>query len=83
MLPPTEAAIDAMIAGSDLKKDELLGVIPPLNGIATVERVAANVVMAGCLPDYFPLVRPPFGAYCSRVSILTVCKQPPATWHLW
>ena len=56
MLPPTEAAIDAMIAGSDLKKDELLGVIPPLNGIATVERVAANVVMAGCLPDYFPLV---------------------------
>jgi hypothetical protein len=56
MLPPTEAAIDAMIAGSDLKKDELLGVIPPLNGIATVERVAANAVMAGCLPDYFPLV---------------------------
>ena len=34
----------------------LLGVIPPLNGIATVERVAANAVMAGCLPDYFPLV---------------------------
>jgi hypothetical protein len=56
MLPPTEAAIDAVIAGSDLKKDELLGVIPPLNGIATVERVAANAVMAGCLPDYFPLV---------------------------
>jgi hypothetical protein len=56
MLPPTEAAIDAMIAGADLKKDELLGIIPPLNGIATVERVAANAVMAGCLPDYFPLV---------------------------
>ena len=56
MLPPTEAAIDAMIAVSDLKRDELLGVIPPLNGIATVDRVAANAVMAGCLPDYFPLV---------------------------
>lgn len=56
VLPPTEAAIDAMIAASDLKKDELLGVIPPLNGIATTERVAANAVMAGCLPDYFPLV---------------------------
>ena len=37
-------------------KDDILGVIPPLNGIATVERVAANAVMAGCLPDYFPLV---------------------------
>jgi hypothetical protein len=56
VLPPTEAAIDAMIAASDLKKDALLGVIPPLNGIATVERVAANAVIAGCLPDYFPLV---------------------------
>jgi hypothetical protein len=56
MLPPTEAAIDAMIAGSDLRKDQLLGVIPPLNGIATIERVAANAVMAGCMPDYFPLV---------------------------
>jgi hypothetical protein len=56
MLPPTEAAVDSMIAASDLKKDELLGVIPPLNGVATAERVAANAVMAGCLPDYFPLV---------------------------
>jgi hypothetical protein len=56
MLPPTHAAIDAMISGSGLKKDDVLGVIPPLNGIATVERVAANAVMAGCLPDYFPLV---------------------------
>ena len=56
MLPPTEALIDAMIAGSGLDKDHVLGVIPPLNGIATVEIVAANAVMAGCLPDYFPLV---------------------------
>jgi hypothetical protein len=56
VLPPTESAIDAMMAASDLKKDELLGVIPPLNGTATAERVAANAVMAGCLPDYFPLV---------------------------
>ena len=56
MLPPTQAAIDSMIAGSGLNQDDILGVIPPLNGIATVERVAANAVMAGCLPDYFPLV---------------------------
>ena len=56
VLPPTQVAIDAMIAASGLNKDDILGVIPPLNGIATVERVAANAVMAGCLPDYFPLV---------------------------
>jgi hypothetical protein len=56
MLPPTQAAIDAMIYGSGREKEDVLGVIPPLNGIATVERIAANAVMAGCLPDYFPLV---------------------------
>ena len=56
MLPPTQPAIDAMISASGLEKEEVLGVIPPLNGMATVERVAANAVMAGCLPDYFPLV---------------------------
>ena len=56
VLPPTAAAVDAMIAGSGLEKDEILGVIPPVNGIATVEKIAANAVMAGCLPDYFPLV---------------------------
>jgi hypothetical protein len=56
MLAPTQPAIDAMISASGLEKEEVLGVIPPLNGMATVERVAANAVMAGCLPDYFPLV---------------------------
>jgi hypothetical protein len=56
VLPPTEAAIDAMIAGDGLDKNDIIGVIPPVNGIATVEKIAANAVMAGCLPDYFPLV---------------------------
>src|SRR5262245_14869382 len=56
MLPPTEPSIDAMIAGSDLKKDDPLAVSPPRHGIATSERVAANAVMAGCVPDYFPML---------------------------
>ena len=56
VLPPTPAALDAMITGSGLEKDQVLGLIPPVNGIASVEKIAANAVMAGCLPDYFPLV---------------------------
>ncbi len=55
-LAPTRSAVDAMIAGSGMEKDAVLGVIPPLNGIATVEKIAANAVMAGCLPEYFPLL---------------------------
>jgi hypothetical protein len=45
-----------MIDAGGLKGDEVLGIIPPLNGRATVEKIAANAVMAGCLPAFFPLV---------------------------
>ena len=56
VLPPTLAAVQKMVAAGGKKADAVLGVIPPLNGVATVEKIAANAVMAGCLPDYFPLV---------------------------
>ncbi len=56
VLAPTQAAVNQMIGGSGWERDAVLGVIPPLNGIATVERVAVNAVMAGCLPDYLPLL---------------------------
>jgi hypothetical protein len=56
VLPPTRAAVDEMIAVSGMAEDFPLGVIPPLNGVATIEKIAANAVMAGCLPGYFPLV---------------------------
>jgi hypothetical protein len=56
VLPPTRAAVDAMIGAGGMERDHVLGVLPPLSGIASVEKIAANAVMAGCLPDYFPLV---------------------------
>ena len=56
VLPPTLAAVQKMIAAGGQKPDVVLAIIPPLNGVATVEKVAANAVMAGCLPNYFPLV---------------------------
>lgn len=56
VLPPTRAAVDGMIGARPLKSGSALGIIPPLNGVATVEKIAANAVMAGCLPEYFPLV---------------------------
>jgi hypothetical protein len=56
VLPPTRTAVNAMIAAGGLDEDFNFGVIPPLNGVATIEKIAANAVMAGCLPEYFPLV---------------------------
>jgi hypothetical protein len=56
VLPPTPAAVDAMFSVTGLQRNLVLGIVPPLNGIASLEKVAANAVMAGCLPEYFPLV---------------------------
>ena len=56
VMPPTEDAVATMIAGGPLPGDEVLGIMPPVEGTVTVEKVAANAVMAGCRPDYFPVV---------------------------
>ena len=36
--------------------DEVIGVVAPRDGEATPRTIAANAVMAGCLPEYFPVV---------------------------
>lgn len=56
IVPPTREAVDEMLAGTNLPPDTVLGKIPPMNGLATVEKVAINAVMAGCLPTYMPVL---------------------------
>jgi hypothetical protein len=56
VIPPTEALVDAMLRGATRAPDEVLGRMEPLKGTVTVEKVAANAVMAGCRPEYFPVV---------------------------
>jgi hypothetical protein len=45
-----------MLEGTDRDRDEVIGVLPPRQGEATVEKIAINAVMAGCLPEYLPVV---------------------------
>jgi hypothetical protein len=57
VVPPTRARVDRMLAGAPWRRpDELIGVLGPQLGKATVEKVAINAVMAGCKPEYFPVV---------------------------
>jgi hypothetical protein len=56
ILPPTESAMSEMLQYTDREPDEVLAVLPPRQGEATVERIAINAIMAGCLPAYFPIV---------------------------
>ena len=53
---PTREAVDEMMRGTNLSPDTLIGCIPPRMGRATVEKIAVNAVMAGCLPTYLPVL---------------------------
>src|SRR5437870_730460 len=56
VVPPTGENVRAMLAAVKRDPLEVLGPVPPRNGIATVESVAVNAVMAGCKPEYFKVV---------------------------
>jgi hypothetical protein len=56
IVPPTEARVRACLAYTDRDPRDVIGVLPPRQGEATVEKIAVNAVMAGCKPEYFPVV---------------------------
>lgn len=53
---PTREAVDEMVRGSGLPADFVVAKLPPMMGLATVEKIAVNAVMAGCLPIYMPVL---------------------------
>ena len=53
---PTREAVDEMMRGTDYPADYVVAKIPPMMGLATVEKIAVNAVMAGCLPTYLPVL---------------------------
>ncbi|MBI4507348.1 MAG: hypothetical protein HY691_17600 [Chloroflexi bacterium] len=56
VIPPTEELVRATLAHAPHPSGHVLGKMEPLNGTVTVEKVAANAVMAGCRPEYLPVV---------------------------
>ena len=56
VIPPTPERVERMLAYCDRALDQPVCKIPPRFGAATPIRIAANAVMAGCKPEYFPLV---------------------------
>lgn len=56
VVPPTETAIEKMLEHTNRQSQEELGAVAPYGGIATIEKLAINSVMAGCRPEYFPVV---------------------------
>ena len=56
VIPPTEERVEAMLAYTDRDRREVLGVLPPRRGVATIEAVAINAVLAGCEPRALPVL---------------------------
>jgi len=82
LVPPTEARVAAMVAGSGLPADHVVAVVAPRMGVATAELIAVNAVMAGCRPQHMPIliaavqamVEPQFNLYGCQTT--THCVAP-------
>jgi len=79
VVPPTASRVERMLAYCDRPWNEPVGRIAPRYGEATPLRLAANAVMAGCRPEYFPLL---------VLAVEAMCEEPfnlygiQATTHL-
>jgi len=56
IIPPTLERVESMLGAVAGDPQESLGALPPLWREATLEKLAVNAVMAGCLPAHFPVV---------------------------
>ncbi len=71
VLPPTQERVERMLKGTKRKPNELLGMVPPRMGALTIELVAIHAAMAGCKPEYMPLL----------IAILEGLLDPRANWR--
>ncbi|HEY2996890.1 MAG TPA: hypothetical protein VGM22_29070 [Methylomirabilota bacterium] len=70
VVPPTAARVRAAVEASGRAGDELIGLVAPRLGRATVEKIAINAVMAGCRPEYLPAVIAGVEAICDPAFAL-------------
>src|SRR2546426_12213617 len=77
VVPPTRARVDRAIAMSGRAPDALVALVPPNYGRATVEKIAVNAVMAGCRPEYLPVVLAAVEAVCDEAFDLHGVSATP------
>ena len=78
--PPTPEAVRKMLAGTSRDPAEVIeGNMTPGYGVVTVEKIAANAVMAGAKPEYLPVIITTVEMLCDQHFgafhvIATVCS---------
>jgi thiol-disulfide isomerase/thioredoxin len=56
LVPPTAIRVVRMLQGTRRQPDEIVGEVPPDYAPCSIEKIAINAVMAGCKPEYLPVV---------------------------
>lgn len=92
MIPPTEERVKACVDASGRGADEVVAKLPPTWAEATVEKIAVNAVMAGCRPEYMPILlaavaataQEPFNLYAIQTTthpcaVLVIVSGPVAS----
>lgn len=65
VIPPTPERVLRMLSGTQRDPNEVIAIAPPDLVELTVEKIAVNAVMAGCLPEYLPWVIAALEAVCT------------------
>jgi hypothetical protein len=71
VVPPTRKRVLRMLGGTTRSPQEVLGLCPPNLVPLTIEKVAINAVMAGCKPEYLPVV----------LAAVEAALDPAFSWH--
>lgn len=74
VVPPTEDRVRRMLAAAPVDPRRPIAEIPPTWGAATPERIAVNAVMAGCRPEYFPIIVAAIEAICTPAFNLSAVQ---------
>jgi hypothetical protein len=56
LIPPTPERVKWMLSGTSRPPQEIIGKVNPKQGVATIEKIAINAVMAGARPEYLPVI---------------------------
>jgi hypothetical protein len=65
LVPPTPERVLRMLSGTRRAPQEVVAIVPPNMGQATTEKIAINAVMAGCRPEYMPVLIAALEAVCT------------------
>jgi hypothetical protein len=85
IIPATSQTVAEFVAASGRGAGDVIATLPPRKGEATVEVIAVNAVMAGCRPEYMPVVVAAIDAISDRaypLEFIQVTTNPMTPFFL-